>query len=57
MIEKTVDAMLKLHKKRRASSKPEDQAYMAHWDQCDECNLLSLCPEGVKLDKACWASK
>ena len=59
MIEKTADALikLKLHDERRDSSKPEDSAYMAHWEACNECNFLSLCPVGAKLDKACRASK
>lgn len=54
--------ILEVANERRQSQRPEDLAFMQHWNSCSKtmppgqcCSIYGLCPEGQRLDLICEA--
>lgn len=60
-----LDLLMETNNKRRLSQRPEDKAYMAHWNAAKRstceglrpCSVFGLCPEGQRLDAICRATE
>lgn len=61
MTYRSIDDILAANNRRRQSQKPEDRAYMAHWNAAKRstcqgtrpCSVFGLCDEGERLDAIC----
>lgn len=58
-----IEMLMDTNNRRRQSQRPEDKAYMQHWNAAKRstcqgprpCTVFGLCPEGLRLDAICRA--